>query len=137
MANRVTQAEVAVIIELDTETTPDITVFIDAANDLVTENCTDSDYSDAKLAKIELWLSAHFYAVKDPRAKSEKAGSVGQGLQSKVDIGFSVTHYGQMAMGLDSAGNLALLNKQIQDGKKSRTAGMVWMGKDPYPEEDE
>ena len=137
MANRVTQAEVAVIIELDTDTTPDITAFIDVANDLVTENCLDSDYSDDKLEKIELWLSAHFYAIKDPRAKSEAAGSVNQGLQSKVDIGFDVTHYGQMAMRIDSDGNLAAINEDAKKGSKPLTASVTWAGTDPYTDEDE
>ena len=137
MANRVTQDEVAVIIELDLNTTPDITVFIDVANDLVTENCLDSDYSDDKLQKIELWLSAHFYAIKAPRAKTEAAGSVNEGLQSKVDIGFDVTHYGQMAMRIDSAGNLSAINEDAKKGNKPLTAGVVWAGTDPYTTDDE
>jgi len=136
MANRVTQDEVAVIIELDTTSTPDITVFIDAANSLVTELCSDSGYSDARLAQIELWLSAHFYAIKDPRAKSEKAGSVGQTLQSKVDLALSVTHYGQMAMILDTAGNLAAVNKQAQEGTATPSPGATWLGTDLYDEKE-
>lgn len=124
MAIRTT--EEAVLALIDTEET--LTPFIETASLLVDDNCTDSDYSDAKLELIERWLAAHFCAIKDTRAASEKAGSVGQSFQHKVDLNLAVTMYGQQAMLIDNAGNLAALNKQATDGVPKR-AGITWLGR--------
>lgn len=115
------------IIEVDSAIS--LTPFITAANMLITQCCTDlnDDYTDAQLVIIETWLAAHFYTVRDMRAESEKAGSVSQKLQSKVDLGFSTSHYGQMAMTLDFYGGLAVLNEQIKNGETNRI-GITWWG---------
>ena len=126
MAYRVTAEEVSQIIEVDSGITT-LTPFIATANDLVTELCSGSGYSVTKLALIELWLSAHFYAVRDPRLSSEKAG-VDVAYQHKIDMRLAVTTYGQQAMLIDTAGSLAALNERT--GKGARTVGVVWLGTD-------
>jgi len=133
MAVRTTAGLVEGIIEVDVDSAADLAPFISAANALVTQCCTDldEDYTDAHLVVIETWLAAHFYTVKDMRTVSEKAGPVGERFQSKVDVGFSTSHYGQMAMRLDYYGGLAKLDKRIKSGKQ--TPGLSWLGK----EEDE
>lgn len=125
---RVTQEEVAGIIKVNLTKIPDLTPFIDAANLLVTDECAGSSYSDARLKQIELWLSAHFYAVRDPRRSSEAASGVSQSLQSSVSLGFNVTHYGQQAMLLDTVGNLSRLQGQLDRGRGRITAGVIWAG---------
>ena len=126
MANRTTAALVGGIIDVDADIA--ITPFIDAANALVTECCGDSTVYDAtRLELIERWLAAHFYTVRDMRAESEKAGSVSQKLQSKVDLGFDTSHYGQMAMRIDTEGGLAALNEQILKGRVS-SIEFSWLG---------
>ena len=125
MAYRTTSAEVQEIV--DVESGVDLEPFIIAANELVTECCAGQDYSDTRLAEIERWLAAHFYCIRDARAVSERAGSVGQTLQSKVDLGFDVTHYGQMAMRLDTEGGLAALNERIKTGKRTGVS-VTWLG---------
>ncbi len=122
---RTTSALVGGIIELDSNIT--ITPFIDVANELVTDCCADAGYDESKLVKIETWLAAHCYTVRDPRAEMEKAGSVSEKFQSKVDLGFDTSHYGQMAMRLDTEGGLAALNEQIKRGKKV-TVTATWLG---------
>lgn len=122
---RTTSALVGGIIELDSSIT--ITPFILVANELVTELCSSDDYTSTRLELIERWLSAHFYSVRDPRAEVEKAGPVSEKFQSKVDLGFDTSHYGQMAMRLDTEGGLAALNEQIKRGKKV-TVGATWLG---------
>jgi len=122
---RTTAAEVAGIIEVDVTIT--LTPFIDVANELVTECCTSGSHTALRLAQIEKWLSAHFYTCRDMRAEMEKAGSVSQKLQSKVDLGFDTSHYGQMAMRLDTEGGLAALNERIKKGKRA-TVGVTWLG---------
>jgi hypothetical protein len=135
MAVRTTYAEVAKIIEVDTTITTDLVPFIEAANALVTEVCTDSGYTTERLELIERWLSAHFYAIRDPRPETEKAGSVSVKYQSKVELGFDVTHYGQMAMRLATAGELAALNNQAKNGGK-QTVGVSWLGESDADFED-
>jgi len=130
---RTTSEEVALIIEVDGSIS--LTPFIEAANALVTEKCSTDDYDATRLELIERWLSAHFYAIRDARPTNERAGSVGASYQSKVDLGFDVTHYGQMAMRLDTAGGLAALNAEAKKGG-SRTAMVTWAGKDATNRED-
>src|SRR5512145_1460222 len=117
---RTTSVNVASIIEVDVSI--DLAPFISVANELVTEKCVASGYTDERLELIERWLAAHFYCTRDPRPTREQAGPVSQSLQSVVDLGLNNSHYGQTAMLLDSAGNLRNLNK----GQK--TASVTWLG---------
>jgi len=129
---RTTATNVKKIIEVDTSiiaVDADMDSFIDTANELVTEMCTGTTngpktaYSAARLELIERWLSAHFYAVRDPRVKSEKAGPVGVNYQEKVDLNFSVTTYGQQAMMLDTNGGL----RSLSEGK-AHNVQVLWLG---------
>jgi len=121
---RTTAAEVESIIEVDA--TISLTPFITIANELVTEYCADEDYTEARLALIETWLAAHFYAVRDLRVASESAG-VSVSYYGSVGQNLSGTMYGQQAMVLDTAGGLASLNKQVGTGKKS-SVSCTWLG---------
>lgn len=120
---RTTVEAVGLIIELDASIS--LTPFIEAANALVTEHCAALSATAAEL--VERWLSAHFYAMRDPRSTSESAGGVSTSYQSRVGLGFDLTHYGQMAMRLDTSGGLALLNEQTKRGSK-RTPSVSWLG---------
>lgn len=113
---RTTDELVEGIIEVDS--TISLTPFIDVANALVTQCCTDldEDYEDAQLILIETWLAAHFYTVRDMRTVREKAATVSEQFQSKVDLGFSTSHYGQTAMRVDFKGGLANLDAQSKKG---------------------
>jgi hypothetical protein len=115
---------------IDVDSGDDLTPFINAANSLVTQSCTelDTDYTDAHLIIIETWLSAHFYTIKNMIAERERAGSVEAKYQSKVDLGFSTSHYGQMAMALDFYGGLSALNEKIKKGG-GKSPGITWLGK--------
>jgi len=132
--SRTTKANIEAIIELDPEVIPNdaaMEPFILMANELVTECCTgdkgpSTAYTDARLELIERWLAAHCYTTRDPRYVNEKAGSVGATYQSKVDLGFDNSHYGQMAMRMDTNGGLAALDKQIKKGASK--IGVAWLG---------
>ncbi len=126
---RTTDDLVEGIIEVDSAII--LTPFISAANILVTECCTDltTDYAAATLIEIETWLAAHMYTVRDMRAFEERAGPVSERKQSKVDLGFATSHYGQMAMVLDYQGGLAALNEKMKKGS-ARTPGVTWLGKE-------
>ena len=117
---RTTPANVAAIIEVDLTIVGDdlsgLDPFIDAANEMVSECCTTtgSTYTPYRLELIERWLSAHFYAIRDPRPVSERAGPVAESYQKVVDQGLEATQYGQMALRLDSRGGLAAKNNKVK-----------------------
>jgi hypothetical protein len=57
----------------------------------------------------------------------EKADVVSEKKRSKVDLGFNLTHYGQMALRIDTEGNLAALDKRAKDGARS-AASITFLG---------
>ena len=131
---RITDSDVSALIDVDSSIT--LTPFIDAANELVTELCTNSDYTAARLIKIEAWLAAHLYLMRDQAVASEKAGSVSASYQYKIGLFLSQTKQGQMAMMLDTAGNLAALSKRMEQGEPA-TVDLGWMGEDYDTEDDD
>lgn len=130
---RATADDVADVVEVDA--TISLTPFITIANELVTELCIDSGYTDTRLTLIETWLAAHFYLLRDQAVASEKAGSVGVSYQYKIGLNLAQTKHGQTAMMLDTAGNLAALSKRIEEGEPA-SIQFTWMGTD-YDTEDE
>lgn len=123
---RTTAEAVGLIIEVNANISLD--PFIEIANALVTDCCADEDDYDAtRLELIERWLSAHMYTIRDMRAERERAGSVEEKFQSKVDLGFDTSHYGQNAMRIDTKGGLARLNEKIKAGK-SNAVGIGYLG---------
>jgi len=129
MAVRTTPAAVALIIEVDDEIS--LTSFIEVANVLVTECCSTDDYDATRLELIERWLSAHVYTIRDMRASEERAGPVSERKQSAIALGFDTSHYGQMAMRLDTKGGLAILNEQMKKGK-GQAVQISWLGDNDY-----
>lgn len=136
--SRTTSAAVEAIIDVDSSIS--VTPFIEAANALVTEVCGDvSSYDSTRLELIERWLSAHFYATRDMVTTRERADRVEATYMSKVDLGFDLTHYGQMAMRLDTNGGLANLNLRIKKGllNISSGVGVTWLGTEEVDVETE
>lgn len=136
MAIRTTSELVAGIIEIDEEIPLDpfilaASILVDRVRDAAVENDLLKDGEsgeltrEGKLEKIERWLSAHFYATRDPRAKQEQAGKVGATYQSETDLMLLNSHYGQVAIMLDETGTL----KAISDGTNNGlTATIKWGG---------
>lgn len=113
MANRVTEAEVRMICEVDTAITgATFDVFISAANILVNGIV---GLPAATLKEIERWLSAHFVSIRDQRVSSESAG-VSQSFQVSLGLNLQVTMYGQQALMLDTTGYL--LRKSLSKGAR-------------------
>jgi hypothetical protein len=132
---RTTPELVAGIIEVDSVSIPDLTPFIDVANAIVTEVCVPEEYDDTRLELIERWLSAHVYALRDPRTSSESAG-VRLPTNSTYGMNFQGTSYGQMALLLDTKGGLAALSKRTENGKKA-IVGVTYLGTSDDTEEDD
>lgn len=132
---RTTRTLIGQIIELDVSIVPDdasMAPFIEIASELVTEFCTGANgprtpYTEQRLEIIERWLAAHFYTTRDPRASAETAGAVSVTYQSRVDLGFDSSHFGQAAMRLDTNGGLAKLNENSKKGGRP-SVGAVWLG---------
>lgn len=121
MSFRTTAALVATVIEVDeTVNDGDLTPFIRAANELVTEHCGSVGLTDSRLQQIETWLAAHFYTVRDPRATSEGVSGLSVSYQSSVGKGLAGSHYGQTAMSLDTSGRLSKWNRQMEQGSRVR-----------------
>jgi len=110
MSNRVTEAEVLSI--MDTSLTEEqITPFLETSNVIVTKLVgSDADYDSALLAKIEMWLAAHFASVRDPQIAQEKIGDAATTYHGKSGKGLEFTAYGQQVMILDFQGKFASLN---------------------------
>lgn len=130
---RTTSDLVKEIIEVD-DTLGSLDPFIRMANQLVDEVCLASGYAESRLTDIETWLAAHFYCSKDPRVSSEQAAGVGQSFINRVGLFLQSSTYGQMALVLDTAGNLAKLSKQMEKGVGTPKIGIVHLGCDLTPD---
>lgn len=123
---RTSDVAVKAIIEVDDSISLD--PFIETANELVTEVCASvTSYSSTRLELIERWLSAHFYAIRDPRRKMESAGSVRESYETQIGLMLKETTYGQQAMMLDTAGGLAALSNSAEKKRVSKV-GISWLG---------
>lgn len=120
-----TEAAVAAIIEVDA--TIPLAPFIEIAAELVTEVTAGAGYTAVRLELIERWLSAHFYAIRDMRAASERAGPVAQSFQFKVGLNLANTMYGQQVMMIDTAGGFAALSKRSEKGQ-TKSVSVLWLG---------
>lgn len=109
----------ALVGSLDASLTT-LTPFITTAHMLIDEEFVDSGLSAARLAQIELYLSAHFAKVRDPSVSSEGAGGISASYRGSAGMGFQFTEWGQQAMLLDPTGILSRLNNP-----QRHPAGMV------------
>lgn len=123
---RTTDTAVGELLE-EIPTVP-LTPFIEAANVIVTQHCApDTDYTITDLELIERWLSAHFFGIREVRAMSEGVKGISEHKAMKIDLGFDLTMYGQMAKRLDYKGYLAALDERSKKGTTS--AGTIsWLG---------
>lgn len=121
---------------VETEAGIDLTPFIAIANQITTDICGASGYTDgfvnSKMELIERWLAAHFYQCFDNALASARAGSVGASFQYKVGYGLKLTFYGQQAMLLDTDLNLAKQDNIAQTIRKIKIGG-DWLGRRHWP----
>lgn len=100
---RVTEEEVKDIIDTDVQLEP----FIQAANLTVDQHLKNKRLSKDLLKEIERWLSAHFAAIQDPQAVSERINGLQQNFGIQKGLGLDATQYGQQVKVLDPTGTLA------------------------------
>ena len=88
--------------------------FINTANLIVTNYCVGYGYDDDQLKDIELWLSAHFLAIRYPALsiKSENVDGVQASYYGVAGKMLESTIYGQQAKIIDVKGTLNKLGKR-------------------------
>jgi len=112
----------------------DVTPFIGFATALVDDQCLLSGYDDTRLEQIERYLAAHFLSLSFNRTVRSNAvsGAADQGFDPvETDYDLRNTVYGQQAILLDTAGNLAALTNTMKVVKKalpSGRSGFRWLG---------
>jgi hypothetical protein len=126
-----TEDDITAIIK--TRPSIELDPFIAYGEELYNDHCSEAGYTSAKELKIKTLLACHFYTVRDPRRSGEQVDTIRNDYQSKINYGLSLSHYGQMAMLMDSEGGLANFNNQIFNQVQS--AGVVaggpsvkWLG---------
>lgn len=107
---RVSALQVKEIITTEISETTILASMIDTANLYIDTHLSDAGHTDAVLAKIELYLAAHFIAITDDGGalRSSKLGDSEDSWDtSLLGEGFKSTLYGQTALNLDTSGILA------------------------------
>lgn len=113
MPTRVNPTEVKRVIAT-TLNDSDLSEHILVANRLVTDLLVGKGMSADRLRDIELYLSAHFIALKDQDAGqtvSKSAGDTEAGYGGGLSEALSHTRYGQQALILDTSGTLTSIGK--------------------------
>lgn len=107
---RATEDEVKSII--DTALTAEqVRPFLETANTMVTNACAGYDHTTDELRLLEMWLAAHFVAVRDPRASEQTLGDATVKFEGQSGLNLNSTRYGQQVLILDRFGYFARLQK--------------------------
>lgn len=132
MATRASAEEVRAVVP--NISVIDVEPFITAANALTdyVNTCDtkkDNILTTALLLQIEIYLAAHFYAIRDPQYQEKKTGDASATFQGQTGKRLELTHWGQQAMLMDVSGCLAAINK-------GGRVGAYWLGKPPSEQTD-
>jgi hypothetical protein len=111
----VSEDDVRRLLSFDSARIPDVQPFIDDAV-LVLDNVIGDVLSVAVFDLVTRYFAAHLIAVSDPRANMEKVKSLQVRYDTKLDKGLGITHFGTMAMMLDTSGRLAAWNTRVLSG---------------------
>jgi hypothetical protein len=141
---RTTPENVRTVIDVPVAEPLALDAFISTASEIVTTVCLPSQitnpliYTNERLELIERWLSAHCYAINRRRSAQEQvAGAAGQTLDPvPTKLHLNSTHYGQMAIALDTDGNLAAYSNALDEVRVNLPiAGprIVWLGRTRSP----
>lgn len=112
----VTVADVQRIIQYDQTVVPDVQPFIDDAVVMATA-VIGTRLSSSQFDLVCRYLAAHLIAITDPRVQNEQVKTIMVSYQSRLSDGLGITHFGSMAMQLDTSGKLANWNKAVVSGK--------------------
>ena len=132
MAIRASAEEVRAVVP--NTSTIDIAPFISAANALTDyvntcDTAKDNILTTALLLQIEIYLAAHFYAIRDQQYQQKKTGDASATFQGQTGMRLDSTTWGQAAMTMDISGCLSARNK-------GGRIGAYWLGKAPSAQTD-
>ena len=122
MAVRTTAAAVTLLLRK----TPakDLASFIETASSVVDDLAAiATTLTAAKLEQIERYLTAHVYEISVPDVNSESVKGVSRKFRGKTDLGLNLTHFGQMAMIIDTTGTLRKMSR-----RGAVTPSADWLG---------
>ena len=104
------------IIQVDSTVIPDIDPFIADALVLV-ENVIGSTRVSARTYDIvTMYLAAHLVMITQGQIQSEKVKSLQTQYATLLDKGLGITHWGTVAMTMDTSGRLAAFNTRLVSG---------------------
>jgi uncharacterized membrane-anchored protein YitT (DUF2179 family) len=113
----ISETDVQRILDYDREFVSDVQPFIDDAVIFLTAVIGAGVVSNAVFDMVTNYITAHFISITDPRVHTEQVKSLLVTYQNKLDKGLGITHFGTMAMMLDTSGKLAAWNQRTIDGK--------------------
>jgi hypothetical protein len=122
-----TQVQNLLQLDYDATEAPDLTLYINAADYLVNDLCTNSGYDTQRLTLLETLLACHFYRHKDRQTISESiSGAVSIAYARTENLFLEGSKYGEWAIELDTAGTLAAYQKKLTEGQPQ--ASIIWLG---------
>lgn len=99
---------------IDTKEDIDLTEFIEVASDIVDEIAIKGVLGAVRLEKIETYLAAHYYSLRDPQYQSQTIG--------KTSATYNKRDWWEEARKLDTTGTLAAM----QEGTSKMS--LSWLG---------
>ncbi|KKM27947.1 hypothetical protein LCGC14_1569630 [marine sediment metagenome] len=108
MAARVTAGAVKEVVPTKIADSVVLTNFIDTANLFVDTHLASAGHTDAILAKIELYLAAHYVALTEEQGglTRSKLGDADESFANIYGQGLKATRFGQQALAIDTTGIL-------------------------------
>ena len=122
----VTRAQLLEICKEIDEDTPEeeTSSFILTAHTLLVSLLDGYGLPDGLMARIALYLSAHYAVTTYPAVSREQVGPLSSSYFGKLGLGLQNTRFGQTAMSLDPTGVLT----DLSNGKVRRKAGLYNLG---------
>lgn len=127
---RTTATEVRQVIEVPADV--DLDRFIKtghAFTNWILSKDTAGVLNDDLLLEIETYLSAHFFAIRDPQYQSKSTGGASATYQGQTGMGLDLTWWGQQAKVLDISGALVDQDNLDEVLKDPGLFGLYWLGK--------
>ncbi len=108
MAARVTAGAVKEVVPTQIADSVVLTNFIDTANLFVDTHLASAGHTDEILAKIELYLAAHYVALTEEQGGLTRAklGDADESFANIYGQGLKATRFGQQALAIDTTGIL-------------------------------
>ena len=108
MAARVTAGAVKEVVPTQIADSVVLTNFIDTANLFIDTHLASAGHTDEILAKIELYLAAHYVALTEEQGglTRSKLGDADESFANIYGQGLKATRFGQQALAIDTTGIL-------------------------------